>query len=81
MTVPAQFFRSKYRAIEGGCVSCSGDLATLEALPGVKEVDALASGLVLVTHDVTVSDDAVVQAAQQVRLPRVAVNSARPVRV
>ena len=51
MTVPAQFFRSKYRAIEGGCVSCSGDLATLEALPGVKEVDALASGLVLVTHD------------------------------
>lgn len=36
MTVPAQFFRSKYRAIEGGCVSCSGDLATLEALPGVK---------------------------------------------
>ena len=80
MTAPAQLFRSKYRAIEGGCVSCSGDLATLEALPGVREVDALASGLVLVTHDGTVSDDAVVQAAQKVGLPLAPAGPARPVR-
>lgn len=58
MTTPTQFLRSKYRAIEGGCVTCAGDLAVVESLPGVKEVDALASGLVLVTHDGTVSDDA-----------------------
>ena len=62
MTTPTQFLRSKYRAIEGGCVTCAGDLAVVESLPGVKEVDALASGLVLVTHDGTVSDDAVVAA-------------------
>lgn len=58
MTAPTQLLRSKYRATEGGCVSCAGDLTTVEALPGVKEVDALASGIVLVTHDGTVSDDA-----------------------
>ena len=80
MTAPNQLLRSKYRATEGGCVSCAGDLATVEALPGVKEVDALASGLVLVTHDGTVSDDAVVEAAQKSGLPLLPAGPARPVR-
>ena len=80
MTTPTQFLRSKYRAIEGGCVTCAGDLAVVESLPGVKEIDALASGLVLVTHDGTVSDDAVVAAAKKSGLPLVAAGPARPVR-
>ena len=80
MTVPAPFLRSKFRAIGGGCVACSGDLAGVEALPGVKVVDALASGVVLVTHDGRVSDDAVVEAARKVGLTLAAVGPARPVR-
>ena len=51
MNTPIQLVRSKYRALGGGCVSCSRDLAPVEALPGVQKVDALASGVVLVTHD------------------------------
>ena len=51
MSAPTPFVRSKYRTLEGGCVSCSGDLATVQSLPGVQNVDALASGVVLVTHD------------------------------
>ncbi|WP_279070796.1 hypothetical protein [Microbacterium lacticum] len=81
MTAPTQLLRSKYRATEGGCVSCAGDLTTVEALPGVKEVDALASGIVLVTHDGTVSDDAVVEAAKKSGLPLAPAGPARPVRV
>lgn len=80
MTAPGPFVRSKYRAIEGGCVSCSGDLAPVGALPGVQNVDALASGLVLVTHDGTVTDDAVVDAAKKAGLALTPAGPARPVR-
>ncbi|OOP60957.1 hypothetical protein BMF89_15095 [Arthrobacter sp. SRS-W-1-2016] len=72
--------RSKYRALGGGCVSCSGDLAPVEALPGVQKVDALASGVVLVTHDGTVADSAVVEAAQRAGLSLAPAGPARPVR-
>ncbi|MCC9052792.1 hypothetical protein LOK55_00410 [Microbacterium sp. F2E] len=80
MTASSPLLRSKYRATEGGCVSCAGDLVTVEALPGVREVDALASGIVLVTHDGRVTDDAVVEAAQKSGLLLVPAGSARPVR-
>lgn len=80
MSAPSQLIRSRYRALEGGCLSCSGDLATIQALPGVQEVDALASGLVLVTHDGTVADDAVVAAAEKVGLPLAPAGPGRPVR-
>lgn len=80
MNSTAPIFRSKYRAIEGGCVSCSGDLAAVQQLPGVEDVDALASGLVIVTHDGTVSDEAVVQAAKKAGLPLASAGPARPAR-
>ena len=80
MSAPTQIVRSKYRALEGGCVSCSGDLAPVEALPGVRSVDALASGVVLVDHDGTVTDAAVIEAAQRVGLPLAAAGPARPLR-
>lgn len=80
MSAPTELVRSKYRALAGGCVSCSGDLAPVEALPGVRKVDALASGVVLVTHDGTVTDAAVVEAAQKTGLPLAVAGPARPVR-
>lgn len=80
MSAPAQLVRSKYRALEGGCVSCSGDLVPVQALPGVQNVDALASGVVLVTHDGTVTDAAVIEAAQKVGLSLAATGRARPIR-
>lgn len=79
MTTPAQLLRSRFRAIEGGCVTCAGDLAGVESLPGVSEVDALASGLVLVTHDGTVTDESVVEAARRSGVPLVAAGPARRV--
>lgn len=45
MTNSSSLVRSRYRTLEGGCVSCSGDLASVQSLPGVRSVDALASGL------------------------------------
>ena len=80
MSAPTQLVRSKYRALEGGCVSCSGDLAAVQALPGVQNVDALASGVVLVTHDGTVTDAAVIEAARKAGLPLAAAGPARPLR-
>ena len=80
MSAPTQLVRSKYRALEGGCVSCSGDLVLVEALPGVQNVDALASGVVLVTHDGSVTDAAVIEAAQKAGLPLAAAGPARPLR-
>lgn len=80
MTTPGQLVRSKYRALGGGCVSCSGDLAPVEALPGVRKVDALASGVVLVDHDGTVTDSAVVEAAKKAGLALAPAGQARPVR-
>ncbi|WP_242088789.1 heavy-metal-associated domain-containing protein [Microbacterium lacticum] len=80
MSAPTPFVRSKYRTLEGGCVSCSGDLATVQSLPGVQNVDALASGVVLVTHDGTVTDDAVIDAARKAGLTVAAAGPARPVR-
>lgn len=81
MKTPSQLVRSKYRALGGGCVSCSGDLAPVEALPGVHKVDALASGVVLVDHDGTVTDAAVIEAAQRNGLSLTSTGPARPVRV
>lgn len=80
MRTPAALVRSKYRTTEGGCVSCAGDLATVQALPGVTAVDALASGVVLVTHDGTVTDNAVVEAARKSGLPLAPTGPARPIR-
>lgn len=80
VNTPIQLVRSKYRALGGGCVSCSRDLAPVEALPGVQKVDALASGVVLVTHDGTVADSAIVEAAQKVGLSLAPAGPARPVR-
>lgn len=80
MSTPIQLVRSKYRALGARCVSCSGDLASVKALPGVQKVDALASGVVLVTHDGTVADSAVVKAAQKAGLSLAPAGPARPVR-
>ena len=77
MTNSSSLVRSRYRTLEGGCVSCSGDLASVQSLPGVRSVDALASGLVLVTHDGTVTDDAVLAAAQAAGLRRAPAGVAR----
>lgn len=60
--------RSRFRVVGGGCLSCSADLGTVRALAGVQEVDALASGLVIVTHDGSVADGAVVKAAARAGL-------------
>lgn len=67
--------RSRFRAEGGDCLSCSADLGTVRALAGVQEVDALASGLVIVTHDGSVTDSAVVQAAERAGLTIVAVGA------
>lgn len=80
MSAPTQLVRSKYRTLEGGCVSCSGDLATVQGLPGVQTVDALASGVVLVTHDGTVTDTAVIEAGRKAGLSMTAAGPARPLR-
>jgi len=80
VSAPIQLVRSKYRTLEGGCVSCSGDLATIQSVPGVQDVDALASGVVLVTHDGSVTDAAVIEAAQKAGLPLAAAGPARPLR-
>ena len=80
MSAPTQLLRSKYRTLGGGCVSCSGDLSPVEALPGVQKVDALASGVVLVDHDGTVTDADVVEAAQKAGLTLAPAGPARPVR-
>lgn len=80
MGTPTQLVRSKYRALGGGCVSCSGDVGPVEALPGVQKVDALASGVVLVTHDGTVADSEIVAAAQKAGLSLAPAGPARPVR-
>ena len=44
MSAPTQLLRSKYRTLGGGCVSCSGDLSPVEALPGVHVCDQLFVG-------------------------------------
>jgi len=62
-------------------VSCAGDLAPVQALRGVHNVDALASGLVLVTHDGTVRDEAIVEAAGKAGLLLAPAGPAGPVRV
>ncbi|WP_431779803.1 hypothetical protein [Microbacterium aurantiacum] len=80
LNAPADLVRSKYRALGGGCVSCSGDLVAVEALPGVQKVDALVSGVVLVTHDGTVTEAAVIEAARKAGLALSATGPARPVR-
>lgn len=80
MSTSTQLVRSKYRTLEGGCVSCSGDLATVQALPGVQNVDALASGVVLVTHDGSVTDTAVIEAARKAGLSMAAAGPTRPLR-
>jgi hypothetical protein len=72
--------RSRYRALDGACLTCSGDLASIAALPGVRDVDPLASGLVLVTHDGTVTDDAVVEAGRKAGVTLTPAGAARPVR-
>jgi len=53
--------RSQFRVNAGCCSDCAGDLAGgLGALPGVHDVQVLgASGLVVVDHDGTVTDEAV----------------------
>ncbi len=80
VSAPTPLLRSKYRTLEGGCVSCSGDLSPVEALPGVRRVDALASGVVLVDHDDTVTDADVVEAAQKAGLSLAPAGPGRPIR-
>ena len=46
----------------------------------MQKVDALASGVVLVTHDGTVADSAIVEAAQKAGLSLAPAGPARPVR-
>lgn len=72
--------RSRYRALDGGCLTCSGDLAAIEDLPGVTNVDPLVSGLVLVTHDGRATDAAVIEAGRRAGVRLRAVGAARPVR-
>lgn len=80
MTTSNELVRSRFRALNGGCVTCSGDLAPVENLPGVTDIDALASGLVLVTHDATVTPDDVVNAARTVGLTLAPAGKTRPAR-
>ncbi len=80
MNTPTQLVRSEYHASSGGCVSCAVDLASVKVLTGVHKVDVLASGVVLVTHDGTVADTAIVKAARQSGLDLQAYGPARPVR-
>ena len=46
----------------------------------MQKVDALASGVALVTHDGTVADSAIVEAAQKAGLSLAPAGPARPVR-
>ena len=68
MNTPTPLSRSTYRAAGDGCLSCVSDLTAVKVLSGVRKVDALASGVVLVTHDGTVADNAIITAARQAGL-------------
>jgi Cd2+/Zn2+-exporting ATPase len=68
----------RFRVVSGGCVECAGDLrATLLLLPGAEEVEVLGGAdVVRVTHDGSLTADAVRAAAGRHHLSLVAEDEA-----